>query len=136
MLKSIKRKIRKLPPRPPEEEVNGEKLPPKLELDKLFISRKIEQTEVRTMAFRLDLARIRGDVIDKKVVEKQLAYILIAMRQQILAIPTSYARKLLHKDDVKEVYKILEEMCHRILLDIKDLPKKAVDPSWLDELED
>ena len=130
MLRSIEEKIGKA------KKPNGEKLPPKWELDKLFISRKIEQTEVRTMAFRLDLARIRGDVIDKKIVEKQLAYILIAMRQQILAIPTSYARKLVHRDDVKEVYKILEEMCHRILLDIKDLPKKAIDPSWLDELEE
>jgi hypothetical protein len=61
---------------------------------------------------------------------------LIAMRQQILAIPTSYARKFLHKDDIKDIYKILEEMCHRILLDIKDLPKKAIDPAWLDELEE
>lgn len=137
MLKPIKRK--KLPPLPPEEKegkVNGEKLLPKWELDKLFLSRKIEQTEVRTMAFRLDLARIRGDVIEKKLVEKQLAYMLIAMRQQILAIPTSYARKFLHKDDIKDIYKILEEMCHRILLDIKDLPKKAIDPAWLDELEE
>lgn len=143
MLKPIKKKRKKLPPLPPEEReeiltVNGKeiKLPPKWQLDKQFISRKIEQTEVRTMAFRLDLARIRGDVIEKKLVEKQLAYMLIAMRQQILSIPTSYARKFLHKDDIKEIYKILEEMCHRILNDIKDLPKRAVDPNWMDEIED
>lgn len=138
MLRSIEeklRKIKKLPPLPPEK-VNGERLPPKWELDKQFLIRKMEQTEVRTMAFRLDLARIRGDVIEVKLVEKQLAYMLIAMRQQVLAIPTSYARKFLHKDDIKEIYKILEEMCHRILLDIKDLPKKAIDPNWLDELEE
>lgn len=131
----LKKKVkRKIPPLPPEEK-SEIKLPAKWELDKQFISRKIEQTEVRTMAFRLDLARIRGDVIEKRLVEKQLAYMLIAMRQQILAIPTSYARKFLHKEDIKEVYKILEEMCHRILNEIKDLPKKAVDPSWMDDLE-
>lgn len=134
MRKPIKRI--KLPKRPPDDSPTNGKLPPKYELDKIFLSRRIEQSEVRTMAFRLDLARIRGDVIEKKLVEKQLAYMLIAMRQQILAIPTSYARKLLHKDDIKEIYKILEEMCHRILLDIKDLPRKAIDPNWLDQLEE
>lgn len=140
MLKSIEDKLKErklaLPKAKLVAKVNGEKLPPKYDLDKLFIIRKTEQTEVRTMAFRLDLARIRGDVIERKLVEKQLAYMLTAMRQQITSIPTSYARRFLHKDDIKEVYKILEEMCHRILNEIKDLPKKAVDPSWMDNLED
>jgi hypothetical protein len=133
----LKKTIIKLPRAPREEKINGEpKLPSKYELDRLFVSRKIEQTEVRTMAFRLDLARIRGDVIEKKIVEKQLAYMLIAMRQQVLAIPTGYARKFLHKSDVKEIYKILEEMCHRILNEIKDLPRKAINPNWIEELEE
>lgn len=140
MLKSIEDKLKErklaLPKAKLVAKVNGEKLPPKYDLDKLFIISKTEQTEVRTMAFRLDLARIRGDVIERKLVEKQLSYMLTAMRQQITSIPTSYARRFLHKDDIKEVYKILEEMCHRILNEIKDLPKKAVDPSWMDNLED
>lgn len=134
----LKRKLRrKIKPLPPEDEDDKKvKLPPKYELDKLFVISKTEQTEVRTMAFRLDLARIRGDVIEKKLAVKQLSYMLIAMRQQITSIPTSYARRFLHKEDIKEVYKILEEMTHRILNEIKDLPQKVVDPNWMDNMED
>ena len=37
------------------------------ELDKQFIARKIERQKLEQMAFRLDLAKIRGESIDKKV---------------------------------------------------------------------
>lgn len=134
MDKAIKRKL----PPPPQEE-NGDKPIEKLtkfELDKLYVRKKIEQTEVRTMAFQMDLARIRETLIEKALVEKQLAYLLIAWRQQVLAIPTSYARRLLHKEDIKEVHKILREMCYQLLNAIKDLPTKAVDPHWMETLEE
>ena len=58
------------------------------------------------------------------------------MRQKILAIPNVYTRKLLRKEDALEVRTILEEMIHRLLNDIKDLPNKAIDPHWMEQLEE
>jgi hypothetical protein len=42
-------------------------------------------------------------LITKDLVEKQAAYLLIAMRQRILGIPQTYSRRLLNISDQKEM---------------------------------
>lgn len=109
---------------------------PKFELDKELTRKRIRQTEVRTMAFEMDLARIREDLIERELVIKQLSFLLVAMRQKILTIPISYARKLLHKSDLKEVHALLQQMCFQLLNELKNLPQKVVDPNWLATLDE
>jgi hypothetical protein len=106
------------------------------ELDKEYKRRRIESIKVRTMAYRLDLARIRESLIEKKLVERQLTFMLIAMRQRVLAIPNSYARKLLHKSELQQTMTILNEMVGRLLNDLADLPRNVTDPNWLLTLEE
>lgn len=109
---------------------------PKFELDKEFLRKKIRGQEVRTMAHELDLARIRNDLMEKKLVEKQAAFLLVAMRQKILSLPSAYARKIMHIEDIKKAHAILQSMAFAILNEIKDLPNKVIDPGWLEKLEE
>jgi hypothetical protein len=136
----LKKKVRrKLPPPPPDDEpgkpfdINKAN---KFELDKEHVRKRIRSTEVRTMNYEMDLGRIREELIEKRLVEKQLAFLLIAMRQKVLALPNSYARKILHLETMQDAMKILQEMSHRILNEIADLPRKVVDPNWLETLEE
>jgi hypothetical protein len=108
----------------------------KYELDKEYRRKQIRQTEVRTMANEMDLARIRGDLLERKLVEKQLAFFLVAIRQKLLIFPTTLASKLLHKEDKKEVHAILQQAIFVLLTELKDLPNKVIDPNWLQNLED
>jgi hypothetical protein len=109
---------------------------PKFELEKEHLRKRIEATGMRTMAYAMDIARTREELIEKKLVEKQLAFLLIALRQKILSIPTSYARKLLHKESLSDVHTILREMVYRLLEEIKNLPIQVTDPNWLQTLEE
>lgn len=143
MLAHLKRRQRllalKLPKAPPAEKENGDfdiAKAPKFELDKEFIRKKIQHTETRTTAVQLDLARIREDLIEKELVVKQLSFLIIAMRQKILAIPITYARKFMHKSDLKEIHSILNGMSYELLNELKDLPLKVTDPNWIDKLEE
>jgi hypothetical protein len=74
-------------------------------------------------------------VIEKRLVEKQAAFLLVSLRQQILNLPQTYARRILNLTDVNEASRILREMSIAVLNDIKNLPQQVTDPNWLETLE-
>lgn len=117
------------------EPFNIETAPP-WELDKEIKRKRIKNLEARTMTYELDLARIREEVIEKELVLKQLSFMLVSIRQKMLAIPTTYARKLLHKSDLREIHSILQGMMYEVLEELKHLPMKVTDPNWLEKLDE
>ena len=89
----------------------------------------------KALTAEMQLAERRGELIEKRLVESQAAYLLVAMRQKVLNLPHTYARRLVGLDDVREVKKVLEGAAHSILNEIKDLPSAVSDPSWIETLE-
>jgi hypothetical protein len=81
----------------------------------------------------MQLAERRGELIEKKLVEQQAAYLLVALRQAILNVPQTWCRRLLGLNDAAQVSRILREMALSLLGEIKDLPAKVTNPDWLDE---
>jgi hypothetical protein len=61
--------------------------------------------------------------------------LLVALRQQILNLPQTYARRILGLTDVGQAAKILREMSIAVLNEIKNLPRQVTDPHWLETLE-
>jgi flagellar biosynthesis chaperone FliJ len=55
---------------------------------------KTLQTLRRRQLTEVELAKPRGELIRKDLVEKQASFLLTAMRQRILQIPHTYARQL------------------------------------------
>jgi hypothetical protein len=82
------------------------------------------------------LARARGELIEKRLVERQAAFLLVTMRQKILNISQAYARRLTGLKDVREVKRVLEGAAISILNEIKDLPNAISDPDWLAKVEE
>ena len=99
---------------------------------------EIGNQQMRAKAFLAELlaAKARGELIEKSLVERQATYLFIAMRQKILNLPQTYARRLVGLNDVREVMKVLEGAAISILNEIKDLPKPVTDPNGLKSLED
>jgi hypothetical protein len=123
----------KLPPGPSKEELrrNAEKA----EADRIFVEEKTRQVAIRRLETEMRVAERRGELMHVKLVERQLAYLLVALRQRILNIPQSYARKLLGLEDVGQVMRVLREMSISILNEIQYLPQQVTDPNWLETLE-
>lgn len=113
---------------------NGSK--PKYELEKDYLIARTALTRAREMSAILLVAKAREELVEKEMVLKQAAYLLTALRQKLLAIPTSCARRLLHKDDVTEVVSILKEQIHQALRECADLPQRVTDPNWLATLDE
>jgi hypothetical protein len=100
-----------------------------------YTRERVKQVATRRKADELLLAKARDDVIEKRLVEKQAAYLLVALRQKILTIPQAYSRRILGLTDVNQASRLLKEMALSVLNEIKDLPQKVVDPRWLEDLD-
>jgi hypothetical protein len=56
------------------------------------------------------------------------------MRQQMLQIPHTWARRILNLTEVREASRLLREMVIGALNELAELPARVADPNWLDIL--
>jgi hypothetical protein len=117
---------------------NG-KLPTKAEISRLSKEYlEVRNVQMRAKAFMAETnatAR-RDELIEKRLVEQQAAYLLVAMRQKILNIPQAWARRMLGLTDAAQASRVLKELAISLLNDLKDLPAKVTDPHWLEKVEE
>jgi hypothetical protein len=75
---------------------------------------EIRNRQMRAKAFLAEISAAvrRNELIEKSLVERQAAYLLIAMRQKILNLPTTYARRLVGLNDIRAVSEILKGAAH------------------------
>ena len=65
-----------------------------------------------------------GELMEKRLVAAQTQYLFVAMRQKILNLPVTYARRLVGLNDLRDVMKVLEGAAISILNEIKDFRKR------------
>ena len=103
-------------------------------LSEEYLKIRNRQMNTKALTAEMVLAERRGELIEKRLVERQAAYLLVALRQAILNIPQTWCRRLMGINDAAQVSRILRGMAISILGEIKDLPAKVTNPDWLDEI--
>jgi hypothetical protein len=105
--------------------------------------REAELAVERTAAVRANrmrsemlLAKARGELILRDLVERQASYLLVCHRQQLLAVPQRYAARLLNIGDAHEMAMKLREMVLGLLEELQDLPARVTDEHWLEHIAD
>jgi phage terminase Nu1 subunit (DNA packaging protein) len=105
-------------------------------LSEEYLTVRNQQMRTKNLTAEMQLAERRGELIEKKLVEQQAAYLLVALRQAILNVPQTWCRRLLGLNDAAQVSRILREMAISLLGEINDLPAKVTNPDWLEEIEE
>jgi hypothetical protein len=88
----------------------------------------------KNLRVQMELARERRELISKKLVEKQAAYLLLSMRSSALVLPEKLSRQLLGIKDERKIREMLRAAIHQLLHEIASLPSQVTNPNWLDEL--
>ena len=101
-----------------------------------FTHERTRAMRIKRMQSEMILGKARNELIAKDLVEKQAADLLVAMRQRVLQLPQTYARRILNVSDVEKARKILTTAAHQLLAELQDLPKKMTDPNFLRRLEE
>jgi hypothetical protein len=125
-------------PRLPSTRTNG-KPASKTEISRLsreYLEIRNRQMHAKALTAEMVLAQNRDELIEKKLVERQAAYLLINLRQRILNLPQTYARRMVGLKDAAQASKMLRKMAISVLNEIKDLPSKVVDGNWLEKVEE
>jgi hypothetical protein len=105
-----------------------------LDLASIRMSIRNQQMRTKNLTAEMHLAERRGELIEKRLVEAQAAYLVVAMRQKILTLP-QHARKFLGLTEAAQAARILRELAMSILKEIAHLPEQVTDPNWLETLE-
>jgi hypothetical protein len=121
-------KLPKVSPAEREEQARRSKLAAELN------DERTRGARVKRLQGEMLLAKARGD--RKELVEKQAAYLLVALRQRILSLPQTYSRRLLNISDSKEMAAWLKEISLAMLEELRNMPARVTDPNWLDRLEE
>jgi hypothetical protein len=73
----------------------------------------------------MEIAVRRGELIEKAVVGRQAAFLLVAMRQRCMSAPSAWSRRLLGINDARVMTEKLRDMMTSVLEEIADLPQKV-----------
>jgi hypothetical protein len=83
------------------------------------------------------LARDRDQLIERELVQHQLAYLMIPLRQKILGIPFKLGNRFGNREvPVREVADFCRTLVHEALTEVSNLPLTVSDPHWLEKAED
>ena len=125
-------------PRFPDLKTNGKPVN-KAEVQRLsreYLEIRNRQMHAKAFMAETSAAAARGELIAKDLVAVEAAYLLVAVRQKMLNLPLTYARRIVGLKDADAAKKVLQEMAVSVLSELKDLPSKVIDPHWLESVEE
>jgi hypothetical protein len=102
-----------------------------VEAKKLQVVARRRETEIRN-------AQRKRELIPRTLVVRQASFLVISLRQRLLALSAQHARELLNISDEREIARCLDAIVRNALSEIAELPLKVSDERWmqrLDELE-
>ena len=106
------------------------------ELSRQYLETRNQQMSLKAQAAAMELAERRGELIERRLVEQQAAYLLVCLRQAVLRLPAECAPRLAGLTDAHEIRQVLEGAVRALLAELVDMPNKVVDPDWLAKVEE
>ena len=76
------------------------------------------------------LGERRGQLIEKKLVQTQAAFLLVGMRQRALTLPQAYCDRLAASGDPLEVKSVLDQAMRELLSEMQELPTRIDAAEW------
>lgn len=112
-----------------------ERLAKKQKVDSELTKARTQLAQMRYQREAMAVAERRGELITRKLVEQQAAYLMIAFRQKMLTLGASWSRRFIGLSDVHEAKRLIDQMARETLTELAHLPEKVTDPNWLSTIE-
>ena len=89
---------------------------------------------------KTEAAKQCGELISRKMVGMQAAYLLTICRQRMLLAPAAIARRLANLalvDPATEhaISEAIREDIHKLLTEVSSLPAQVTDPNWFEKID-
>ena len=105
-------------------------------LDAEWRRKRIAAESAKQRLHEAKMLAMKGELISKKHVTRQATFLVISLRQRLLAIPAQHARDLLNIDEEWQMALRLETIVRDALETLAEMPLKVSDPDWMQKLDD
>jgi hypothetical protein len=127
-VKGAKKRLPKLPRAPQAIDL--------AEQSSIYLQERNEMMRPKRMREEMLLARERDHLIEKELAIKQLSYLMITMRQKLLALPLNIGNHFGDREvPIREVVEYAKRLINETLVECSRLPE-CVEPDWLERLEE
>ena len=99
-------------------------------LDAEYRRQRNQSLQLKNHREQMLLAKARGELIEKRLVQLQASFLLTAHRRQALALPQAYCDRLAAVSDPLEVKAVLDEAMRGLLTEVQDLPNRIDAAAW------
>jgi hypothetical protein len=101
----------------------------------IYLRERNAAMRAKRLDAEMTLATKRGELVEKRLVERQLAYLLIGLRQKVLAVPGKMRMQFGPERFPHEMLEALRVLVTEALTAVAELPQ-AAEPDWLEKLEE
>ena len=105
------------------------------ELSEEYLRHRNDQMQAKNLAAQMALAKQRGELIEKRLVQRQASYIAVTLRQAMLNFPSRYSRRMVGLHNEHQARQALTKAAHEFLKELAGFAEKAIDPGWLVSVE-
>jgi hypothetical protein len=77
------------------------------------------------------IAKQRGELIEKSLIQRQVQYIFLTLRAAVLAFPAKHARHLVGIPNEHDAKLLLERAAREFLTELANFSEKSIDPDWM-----
>jgi hypothetical protein len=104
-------------------------------LSREYLVHRNRQMEAKAFLAETEAQRRRGELLDKERIQRQLADIIVALRQSILNFSPRYASRIVGLPDEHAARQVLTAASHEFLTELSQLPEKVFQREDRDEGE-
>jgi hypothetical protein len=105
-------------------------------LNRVYLESRNAKLKAQAFLAEAQAKEKAGELISRELVARQAQFIFICLRQAILNFPTKYARRVVGIVDEHQSKAVLTKAAHEFLTELADFPNKAIDPNWLQSVDD
>lgn len=105
-------------------------------LSEEYLRLRNDAQRAKNLREAMALAQARGELISKRLAIQQASFLMVSMRQKMLAVPRSWARRFVGLSDVHAASQLLREMMLSVMADLRGLPLAVSDPEWAQAIEE
>jgi hypothetical protein len=127
-VKGAKRRLPKLPRAPEAVDLQ--------EQSSIYLQERNQMMRLKRLREEMLLAKERDQLIEKELAIKQLSYLMITIRQKLLALPLNIGNHFGDREvPIRVVVEYAKRLMNETLTELSQLPK-CVEPDWLERLEE
>ena len=103
-------------------------------LDRIYKQHRNTLLDLKIKDQALTMALRRNELIERELVLKQLAFILVGFRSKLMAFPHHLAARF-EAANRPRVHRIAEKVVHELLEELANIPD-VIEPDWMERLEE